>query len=344
MPLDKYHWIMASDYSHQVEDLREKGFFAVVNGEKHWIEKGFKYMGQAKIWQLETVEGFKICATADQELLVRYFKGSAEFFRPICKIRKDDELILNRHGNLEWESYGLKLWAYGYPLGLLIGRGAINKTYGQILLHKTNWAPLSDTISDVLHDVVGRRGKGDHKNEYYISSKFLTYLVRHFELNPSREINSSLEEMSSEFYRGFLSGLFDIAATVDKNIRLIQSNKSRLEVVQRMLLRLGIYSTITKHSNEGEQIIRDETYGKSARYSLQPDVESFVRRIGFKHKEKKDLADQIKKQIRKEPFICHVKEDPVSTNQIKDAYSIQTSIPFDCNGFMTKNSCEAVVT
>ncbi|MHC1566872.1 MAG: LAGLIDADG family homing endonuclease [Candidatus Syntropharchaeia archaeon] len=61
-------------------------------------------------------------------------------------------------------------------------------------------------------------------------------------------ITKEMEKASSAFYRGFLRGLFDADGSVQENqskggsIRLSQNNFEVLKAVQRMLLRLGIYS------------------------------------------------------------------------------------------------------
>ncbi len=79
----------------------------------------------------------------------------------------------------------------------------------------------------------------------------ITELARDLGLRPGRQtITPAIERGSSDFYRGFLRGLFDTEGSVQGtqakgvSVRLGRSDTSMLEGVQRMLLRLGIASTI----------------------------------------------------------------------------------------------------
>ena len=62
-----------------------------------------------------------------------------------------------------------------------------------------------------------------------------------------------MERGSSDFYRGFLRGFFDTDGIVQGSqqkgvsVRLAQSDLPRLQAVQRMLLRLGIASTLYRN-------------------------------------------------------------------------------------------------
>ncbi len=66
----------------------------------------------------------------------------------------------------------------------------------------------------------------------------------------AKRITDAIESASSDFYRGLLRGLFDADGSVQGSqekgvsVRLTQTDRENLVRVQRMLLRLGIASTI----------------------------------------------------------------------------------------------------
>ena len=89
------------------------------------------------------------------------------------------------------------------------------------------------------------------RGEFRLSLAALKTLAYELGLAPGRKpITAIIEKESSAFYRGFLAGFFDADGSVQGtqqkgvSIRLAQSDIERLEAVQRMLLRLGIASTI----------------------------------------------------------------------------------------------------
>ena len=93
------------------------------------------------------------------------------------------------------------------------------------------------------------------RNEYRLSLASIKYLAEELGMKPgSKVITTEIEQASSEFYRGFLSGIFDADGSVQGtqlkgvSIRLSQSDLDALQSIQRMLLRLGIYSKIYKNS------------------------------------------------------------------------------------------------
>ena len=69
----------------------------------------------------------------------------------------------------------------------------------------------------------------------------------------AKTITPALEQCSSDFCRAFLRGLFDADGSVQGttakgvSVRLAQSDLATLEAAQRMLLRLGIASTIYRN-------------------------------------------------------------------------------------------------
>jgi ribonucleoside-diphosphate reductase alpha chain len=95
---------------------------------------------------------------------------------------------------------------------------------------------------------IGRRG------EFRLGLSAITELANDLGVRQGRQtVTPAIERGSSEFYRGFLRGLFDSEGSVQGtqakgvSIRLGRSDTAMLEGVQRMLLRLGIASTIYRN-------------------------------------------------------------------------------------------------
>ena len=91
-----------------------------------------------------------------------------------------------------------------------------------------------------------------------------------------------MERTSSDFYQGFLRGLFDadgsVQGTQEKgvSVRLAQSDLATLEAVQRMLLRLGISSTLYRDRREAGSRLPPDGRGGRAEYATQAQHELVV--------------------------------------------------------------------
>lgn len=72
-----------------------------------------------------------------------------------------------------------------------------------------------------------------------------------YSLCNTKQLTNEIELSSFEFYSGFLSGLFDTNGfVVNNSIYLSNTDYSFMQCVQRMLLRMGIYSVIFADKNE----------------------------------------------------------------------------------------------
>jgi ribonucleoside-diphosphate reductase alpha chain len=93
-------------------------------------------------------------------------------------------------------------------------------------------------------------------NTTQATARALTEVCSRYLTQEGKGLQESLEKTSSEFHRGFLRGFFDadgsVQGTLKKgvSVRLCQSDSRRLGVVQRMLSRLGIASTVYLNRKE----------------------------------------------------------------------------------------------
>jgi len=246
--------IMTQDGAQKVENLIGKSFTAIVDGSAFISKTGFFSTGTKEVYRVETSRGFKLECTDNHKLLIQ--NSGNTYWKELKEIEIGDQIVLHNHQKAFWKGKGTQ--EEGWLLGNLVGDGNITKegianldywgaekqalrslAYEQIKvtvgLH-TNTQEVSNSTAS--HTRISSKGLGDLANVYNLSNK-------------SKLVTSKLEEGTSrEFYCGFLSGWFDadgsVQGTTEKgiSIRLSSNDYSGLEVAQRMLLRLGILSTI----------------------------------------------------------------------------------------------------
>jgi ribonucleoside-diphosphate reductase alpha chain len=178
-------------------------------------------------------------------------------------------------------------------------------------------------------------------------------------LAPGRKtITPQIERTSSEFYRGLLRGLFDADGSVQGtqakgiSVRLAQSDRALLEAAQRMLLRLGIASSIHLRRPAGETRLSDGRGGQ-ALYPTLPqheliisgdNIAHFREIVGFDDADKLGRLDhalrQYRRAVNRERFAATVAS--VAPEGVEAVYDVQ--VPgintFDANGFHAHNCGE----
>ncbi len=170
-------------------------------------------------------------------------------------------------------------------------------------------------------------------------------LATELELDKNR-ITEKIEKASSGFYIGLLRGLFDSDGTVignhDISIRLSKNDLELLKAVQRMLLRLGIFSKI--YQRRRKHLFPD---GKGGMYELvisDDSIFEFYKRIGFRDVEKmeklKKAVEDYKRSLNRERFVATVED--IVQDGVEDVYDAR--VPqvgaFDANGFIVHNCGE----
>ncbi len=147
-------------------------------------------------------------------------------------------------------------------------------------------------------------------------------------------VTKEIEKGSYQFYCGFLRGLFDTNGSPqgEIKIRLSLSNLQDLQAVQRMLLRLGIASTIYKVKAGHELSITKE------------NMAVFEEKVGFKDPAKNEKLKQIlssyTKTRDKENFVATV--ESIEQGNVESVYDC--TVPqihrFDGNGVVISNCYE----
>ncbi len=329
---------------------------------------------------LQTAEGYRLRLTADHRIrrVTRYTRYTTETeWSPAGELRAGDRVLLNDHRkNNAWS--GQHTHEQGYLMGLLVGDGALKQDKAVLSV----WRP-SKVANSVDSDMpLGVQGvmnealraartlphRADFKGwtvvagrgEFRMASAAIKHLAAVLGMKPGdKRIAPALEKTSSDFYRGFLRGLFDADGSVQGDqekgvsVRLSQSDLARLETVQRMLLRLGIASNIYKNRRtEGLSHLPDGK-GGYARYAVAAQHElvisgenlaTFADAVGFADCSKQDrlthALHRYKRALNRERFVARVVS--VEADGVEDVYDVQ--VPgvntFDGNGFHAHNCGE----
>jgi ribonucleoside-diphosphate reductase alpha chain len=364
----KDNWIMTSEGPRQVYELINKRFSAAIGSTLILSKQGFFKTGNKQVYRLKTKEGFEVKLTPEHKVskIKKLTRHKIETkWAEASNLRKGDKILINNHKNLKWGGeYGKD---EGYLIGLLLGDGTIKKDKTLLCSWGDSKGPKSvrETTYQILNKSPHRSDfKGwmlvKARNEYRLSTVYLKKLAEKLGLNPrNKVITERIEKASSDFYRGFVSGFFDTDGCVIGNqkkgvsVRLAQSNLGTLKAVQRMLLRLGIFSKIYQNRRKASKRKLPDGRGGLKEYNTKPQHElvitnanlvKFYEKIGFKDIEKQEkLKKAIKNYKRKtnaERFIATIdKIIPCGKEEVFDV-QIPGKNAFDANGFVVHNCGE----
>ncbi|KAA0682333.1 LAGLIDADG family homing endonuclease [Roseomonas genomospecies 6] len=377
-------WVQTAEGPRLVADLLGRPFAAVVDGTPFpSTPEGFFRTGSKPVLRIVTKEGFTLRATTDHPVRTvtrqtRYTRE--EEWKATGALVPGDLVVLNDHGGnhhgggLRWDgAYGE---AEGYLTGLLVGDGTLKEDKavlsvwpGEAVANAPSTRPgVAGVMEAALAaarslphraDFVGWvpvQGRGERR----MALGALKRIAGSLGMAPGiKEITPALERTSSDFYRGFLRGLFDADGTVlgdqtkGVSVRLAQSDLDRLRAVQRMLLRLGIVGRIyAERRPPSLRLLPDGKGGRKA-YQCNADHEliiandnlgRFAERIGFADHEKRARLTAALKSYRRTPnrerFVAEIAS--VEEDGIEDVFDVR--IPglhaFDANGLLVHNCGE----
>ena len=375
-------WVQTSNGPRQVSELIGTGFDALVDGISHSSgAQGFFKTATKEIVTLSTTEGHSLQLTADHKV-----RRVSSFTRHTTDtqwcaagdLQAGDRVLLNDHrSQAEWN--GALNENEGYLLGLLVGDGSVkcDETVLSVRAQQAqanggNGNEISAGVTAVMTYAenavrsLGHRAdfsgwkEVSGRGEYRLSTSALQTLARQVGIQTGKKaISPELEKASSAACKGFLRGFFDADGSVQGtqaegvSVRLAQSDLPRLEAVQRMLLRLGINSSIYQNRREaGVSLLPDgkggnASYATKAQHELVVSGENLARfctLIGFADTDKQaqleSLLGNYKRTLNRERFVARVAS--VKPAGISDVYDVQ--IPgintFDANGLHAHNCGE----
>ncbi|NTV93962.1 MAG: ribonucleoside-diphosphate reductase, adenosylcobalamin-dependent [Thiobacillus sp.] len=374
-------WVHTADGPRQVSDLIGRPFLARVDGIDHATgSQGFFRTATKPVMQLVTSEGYRLKLTTDHRV-----RRVTEFTRyrtetewcAAGELKAGDRILINDHrGNGAWSgSHGRH---EGYLMGLLLGDGTINKEAAVLSVWRNAAeangaaATLPVGVQAMMAEALAAARALPHRadftgwsevagrGEYRLSTAAIRDLA--FELgieSGNKVVTARMEQCSSEFYRGFLRGFFDTDGSVQGSqakgvsVRLAQSDLDNLLAVQRMLLRLGIASSVYRDRRVAGRASLPDGKGGRADYATRAQHElvvsgenllGFRDRIGFSDSDKAGRLDALlagyKRTLNRERFTARV--EAVVPAGVEDVYDVQ--VPginaFDANGLYAHNCGE----
>ncbi len=374
-------WVLSSEGPTQVKNLIGKKFVAVVNGQEHQsADQGFFSTGIKKVLKLNTKEGFGLRLTANH--LVRKVTEQTRYHQvyewvEASTLKTGDQIALHNHRAFGgWEGGYSK--DQGYLIGLLLGDGTLKSECAVLSVWDKNvavgnGAPLASQngiISAAEKAFAQMQARSDHggfsavsdRNEFRLKSSILRDLA--YELGMSvgnKKITNDLESASSDFYVGFLRGFFDADGSVQGSqekgisIRLTQSDFDTLARVQRMLMRLGIVSTIYKNRRGDKPLLRlmPNGLGGNSEYLCQIEHELvisgdnigiFATNIGFSDDDKcaalERALSSYSRRLNRERFITTIESLDDGGEELVYDVQIPGINAFDANGLYVHNCGE----
>ncbi|MHB8584478.1 MAG: ribonucleotide reductase N-terminal alpha domain-containing protein [Thermoplasmatota archaeon] len=356
-------------------------------------DQGFFATGERPLVQLRTKQGYSLRLTADHKVqrASKQTRNVLEWeWCEAGKLVPGDIVRLNNHSaQPTWD--GAHTAEEGYLMGLLMGDGVLQEHRGVLSVWTSALTPVAiagSTSADPMQNV-GARDLGfprsdpvmsaayaaavtlphradfrgwapiEGRNEWRLTLGALRTLATDLGMGRHKEITPAMEAASSDFQRAFLRGFFDSDGTVGGNqskgvsVRLVQSDVPRLEASQRMLLRLGIVSSIHENRRPAGSALLPDGRGGQAVYATQPQHEliisganlrAFADVVGFTHAEKREKLHAAlrayKRELNKERFCVEVESvQPQAVEAVFDA-QIPGLHAFDANGFYAHNCGE----
>ncbi|MDZ7827911.1 MAG: LAGLIDADG family homing endonuclease [Halofilum sp. (in: g-proteobacteria)] len=375
-------WVHTADGPRQVHELIGRPTDLLVNGERHRsTDAGFFVTGDKPVLRLVTREGQQLRLTADHPVLRRTqeTRGSLPQTEWVAagELQPGDQVVLHDHGaEIAWA--GDSNADEGYLLGLLLGDGTLKTQTATLSVWDEAIAPAAD--GTVPGNAVMRAAEtaaralphradfgGWHaiegRNEFRLNSTALRDLAGRFGMEPgNKAITPDIERTSSEFYAGFLRGLFDADGSVQGtqakgvSVRLAQSDLDTLEAVQRMLARLGIGSTIYRERRPARTAELPDGKGGSAEYECRAQHEllitgghlpRFAERVGFNDTARAErlrhALGNYRRQINRPRW--HATVEALTGEGTETVYDVQ--VPgvnaFDANGLYVHNCGEQML-
>lgn len=361
-------WIQTDQGPKQVKDLIRTPFNAIVEGESYLSPTGFVSTGVKPTYQLTTSRGYSITLT-DNHPLLKITKKTRKVEKTQWTEAKDlkegDSIKLSNHHQNEWDGKGS--FNDGYMIGQIVGDGGFVFEKSETKNHQAYvrfYTEADKKIApfclDYVHNLRGCRS--DVKivsNGIYdqVKSTSLYNLCQEFGVSDHKELSPEFEKTSSNFYRGFLSGFFDADGTLSTTskstcCRYSQSNIERLTVVQRMLSRLGVASTVYKNRRKaGKMKIKGgQDYERQALHELHISKDNLIRflsLIDLKNEDKIASAIQIQSSYSKGPytdnFIDTIESIEKKGSQRVYDCTVNIAHEFDANGIRAHNCAEILL-
>ncbi len=362
-------WVLTDQGPRQVTELLGQPFTAIVDGQAYHSPQGFWETGVKPVLNLKTREGYTLRLTANHKVLaVPYLSRKTEKFEWVeaGNLRPGDQIKLHNHREFAWEGEGT--FDEGWLLGSLVGDGTFDHKTAKLVYWGEQRGIMAEQARRSIHGSLKARAdlQGYDQVEHdrvIVQSAGLRDLAADYGIyRGHKTITPFVEQGSSAFYGGFLQGLFDADGTVigtqikGVSVRLAQSDLGLLHAAQRMLLRLGVASTIYEERRPAGPRQLPDGHGGYAEYETRADHElviandnlaQFADLIGFSDPDKRarltaKLANY-KRQMNRERFVATVESIVAEAEEVVYDCSVTEVNAFDANGLYVHNCGEILL-
>ena len=372
-------FVLTASGPRQVRELLGRPTELAVDGKCHpSTEQGFFATGQKPVLQLRTREGYRLRLTADHPVLRAAAATRSRIERawtPAGQLKPGDRIVLHNHRTLSgWPGCGRP--AEGYLLGLLVGDGTLKTDKAVISVWRQSDAVNGDSgptgVDGIMEAALECAAQLPHRadfrgwqavadrDEHRLVLASVRDLALEMGMRPGgKSVTEAIEKTSSDFHTAFLRGLFDADGSVQGSqekgvsVRLSQSDLANLERVQRMLLRLGIASTLYRNRRPaGTALLPDQKggyrqYQTRAQHELSisnDNLPLFAEQIGFRDTSKaarlQSALASYRRTLNRERFLATVEE--IVPDGVEEVFDVQ--VPgihaFDANGLYVHNCGE----
>jgi len=337
--------IFTAEGPKNIEDLENHPFVAIVNGKPYFSRTGSWKIGRKDVFSLKTKEGYELKLTDNHKILTEDNK-----WKEVKDLNIGDKLVINNSQNIKWRGKGT--FYDGYLLGVFWGDGyysrdpilcVYDKDIGSGGIIEQSLICLENIISQkaLRKDHAGFRKRESKQIQELSIGTWATDFI-----SKGKVLDDRVEMTSYDFHCGFLRGAFDADGCVVnsdkcKVIKLTQTNYNNLQVIQRMLLRLGIKSKIYKKRDASKTLIQGREVNQKECFELvvsRKSIKIFYEHINFSHKIKREkLANLPTHDFYNEKFIVEISS--INYIGISDVYdiNIEEIASFDANGFVVHN-------
>jgi len=335
-------WTVTSAGAQQVKDLIGKPCTLVSNGKEIKVQ-GFFLIDSLPVIQIVTKQGYSVQVSENQPMQAIYDFNSKEqliLWSEGINLKNEKLIGLHNHFNYRWD--GLSSFEDGYIIGWLIGDGTIVEK----CLNSSRLDFYCDDLALISYceTILQRKVKYNASSDcHYIDGDQLAHLIRQYGLDQEKLINRHIESDSFDFYRGFLSAFFDADASVEikeRRICLAQSNLSRMQATQRMLLRLGIQASLQEHREAQRRLVHEQICNVSSEYRLRfchVNCRIFKDIVGFQNPMKSlKLLEVLASTTKQSRNMFHTEIATITKIGKKPIYAVLESGKgsFDANGFI----------
>lgn len=354
-------WVHTTEGPKQIKSLLGKQFDTVIDGTPYSsTSKGGFQTGTKPVYLLKTAEGHSIELTGNHQVLTcnkLTRKKRYEAWVEAQDLSPGDMIILSDNSTSTWEGKGTS--KEGWLLGALLGDGHFHANGAKLEF----WGSTRETLFAHAVECIGdnRRSVGEPgysvpaRSLKGITSKYVETLSAAYGITTDKDIlEESLFATSSSFYEGFLKGLFDsdgsVQGTQEKgvSVRLSSINRQHLCVVQKMLLALGINSTL--YEDRRAACLRTLPGGEYDCHSSHEliiannNLEVFNSRVGFVDTEKASRLNtalsSYARSLNRERFVATVQS--LTYTRVEPVYdcTVPAVSRFVANGIVVHNCVE----